>query len=94
MRKKVLSLLILFSICDHIVGEEGFFTVVGSNLIKIDKTYRASLGYQGYESEKTFQIGIKNTEEGKKDLGIFKNVTISGNGVQNIDFDVRIIRNY
>lgn len=85
----MLSLLILFTICDQIVGEEGFFTVVGSHLIKIDKTYRASLGYQGYESEKTFQIGIKNMEEGKKDKGIFKNVTISGSGVQNIDFDVR-----
>lgn len=85
----MLSLLILFTICDQIVGEEGFFTVVGSHLIKMDKTYRASLGYQGYESEKTFQIGIKNMEEGKKDKGIFKNVTISGSGVQNIDFDVR-----
>ena len=90
MRRKVLSLLILFAICDRIAGEEGFFTLVGSHLIKIDKTYRASLGYQGYDSEKTFQIGIKNKEEGKKDLGVFKNVTISGSGVKNIDFDVRI----
>lgn len=89
MMRKVLSLLILFAICDHIVGEGGFFTVVGSHLFKLDKSYRVSLVYQGYENEKSFQIGVKNMESNNNGTGVFKNVTVSGSGVQNIDLDVR-----
>lgn len=90
MRMKIFSLLLLFTLYDRIMAEKGLFTVIGTDLFKTDQTYRAALSYQGYESEKTFQVGIKNTKEGKNHLSIFKNVTVSGNGFQNIDFDVRI----
>jgi hypothetical protein len=95
MRRAALSLLILFAICDQIVSEDGFFTVVGSNLFRLGKSYRVSIAYQGYESEKILEIGVKNRKRNDDDSVtddqknmVAKNVTLSGSGVQTIDLDV------
>lgn len=95
MKSKVFSLIILFAICDQIVSEKGFFTVVGSNLFQLGKSYRVSVNYQGYESEKILEIGVKNRKRGEDDsvtdnekLTVAKNVTLSGSGVKDIDLDV------
>jgi hypothetical protein len=69
-------------------GEDGFFTVVGSNLLKYQKPYRVSVVYQGYTSDKTLQIGVKNTDKNTEKYENSQNVTLSGDGVQNVDFDV------
>lgn len=83
-------MLLAIALSDQIACEEGFFTVVGSHLIKLGKVYRASLAYQGYESDKTFEIGLKNKADGKDEMIVSKNVTIKGNGVQFVDLDVSI----
>lgn len=97
MRKEVLSLLIIFAICDQIVSEEeGFFTVVGSHLFQLGKSYRVSIDYQGYKNEKILEIGVKNRKRNEQDDSVSdnekwtvaKNVTLSGSGVQSIDLDV------
>ena len=69
-------------------GEDGFFTVVGSNLLKYQKSYRVSVAYQGYKDDKTLQIGVKNTDKNTANYENLQNVTLSGDGVQNVDFDV------
>ena len=69
-------------------GEDGFFTIVGSNLLKYQKSYRVSVVYQGYKNDKTLQIGVKNTEKNSANYENLQNVTLSGDGVQNVDFVV------
>jgi len=73
--------------CDR----EGFFTVVGSNVIKVNKAYRVSVTYQGYLEENVLQIGIeKYHEDDSSTLKVLQNVTLIGDGVQDIDFNVSI----
>ncbi|XP_070505052.1 CD109 antigen-like [Chironomus tepperi] len=69
--------------------EEGFFTVVGSNLLKYQKSYRVSVAHQGYNSDKILQIGVRNTDKDTKKYENLQNVTLSGDGVQNVDFDLK-----
>ncbi|CAG9810736.1 unnamed protein product [Chironomus riparius] len=70
-------------------GEDGFFTVVGSNLLKYQKSYRVSVAYQGYKDDKILQIGVKNTDKNTVKYENLQNVTLSGEGVQNVDFDLK-----
>lgn len=69
-------------------SSEGFFTVVGSNLLKLKEQYRVSVAYQGYKQEKVLQIGIKNSQTNKTNT---KDVTFSGDGVKFVDFDVSLL---
>lgn len=71
--------------CDR----KGFFTVVGSNVIKVNKPYRVSVTYQGYLEEQVLQIGIEKYHEDDQSA-VLQNVTLIGDGVQDIDFNVSI----
>lgn len=51
--------------CDN---DEGFFSVVGSNLLKFRDKYRVSVVYQGFKNEKKLQIGVKSTEKKNDDV--------------------------
>lgn len=95
IKVKVLSLLLLIALCDQVVGEEGYFTVVGSHLIKLGKKYEGVVNYQGYSTEKTLQIALKDKGEDGKDEKIIdtQNVTFSGTGMKNFQFDVRTKKN-
>ncbi|XP_070496240.1 CD109 antigen-like [Chironomus tepperi] len=81
-----LFLLVLASNYQINCDNEGFFTVVGSNLLKYQQPYRVALTYQGYKDEKILQIGLKEV----KGTGyeVYKNVTINGDGIKNVVFDL------
>lgn len=80
--------------------EKGFFTVVGSRVFKSQSIYRAHITSQGYEQEKTLQISLKtkywetdnSAEESNEDVkNHFEksvNVTLLGDDVQYVDFEV------
>lgn len=85
---KALSLLILIFFCDQIVGEEGYFTVVGSHLIRYGKPYEGAINYQGFVDEKTLEIGIKSKTNEKEEEITSKNVSFTGTGSQSFKFDV------
>ncbi|KAG5667286.1 hypothetical protein PVAND_015272 [Polypedilum vanderplanki] len=77
------------SFCDE-SKSEGFFTIVGSNLIKFRENYRASVVYKGYDKETSLQLKIKLKErERNENYEVTKNVTLSGSGVQNVDFELK-----
>ncbi|KAG5667284.1 hypothetical protein PVAND_015270 [Polypedilum vanderplanki] len=91
---KKLKFLVLFalleiSFCDE-SKSEGFFTVVGSNLIKFRENYRASVVYKGYDKETSLQLKIKLKEQERNETyEVTKNVTLSGSGVQYVDFELK-----
>ena len=97
IRNKLLSLSIILLViasnylikCDN----EGFFTVVGSNLLKYQQPYRAVLTYQGYKVDTILQIGIKEVKENSTGYEVYKNVTVKGDGIKNVNFDVSIASN-
>lgn len=60
--------VIISSQCVTCDNEEGFFTVVGSSLIKFQKPYHASVTYQGFKSDKVIQIGVRKTKERDDDV--------------------------
>lgn len=88
MGTKLLSLLLLSLACDQIVAEEGYFTVVGSHLIRQGKPYKGAVNYQGYANEKVLQISIKNKGESKEEEISAKNISFTGTGIQNFEFEV------
>lgn len=92
----VLFVLLKIISCEN----DGIFTVVGSNLFKFRDHYRASVVYKGFNEAKELSLKIKtknaqeSSEEEKKDVKNFEitqKVTLSGSGVQNVDFDVSIL---
>jgi len=88
-----LSFILLIIASNYLIScnNEGFFTVVGVSLLKSHQVYRVSVAHQGYKDDKSLQIGIKEVKENSTGLEFYKNVTLSGDGVQNIDFDVSSI---
>jgi len=72
--------------CDGI----GTFTIAAGTLIRHQQPYRVCVAYQGYKVDKILQIGIKEVENNSISYENFKNVTLSGDGLQTIDFDVCI----
>ena len=64
-------------------SREGIFTITGNKLIKPNKPYRVSIQYQGYESEKVIEVGIKN-----RNFEDSKNVELLGNGTKIVEFYV------
>lgn len=92
MGTKLLSLLLLILFCDQIVGEEGYFTVIGSNLIRVGKPYEGAINYHGYVNEKTLEISIKSKTEEETDEEISaQNISFIGTGSKNFKFDVSLI---
>jgi hypothetical protein len=93
MVMKALSLLILVFLSDRINCEEGYFTVVGSHLIKQGKPYEGAINYHNYVNEKTLQISIKSktrdSGDEKEEEITAKNVSFAGTGSQNFKLDVR-----
>lgn len=79
--------------CDQIFGEEGYFTVTGSHLIRFGKSYVCALNYQDYAIEKVLQISIKNKGENNEDNIISKNISFSGTGSKTFEFEVEIFQN-
>jgi hypothetical protein len=92
IRNKFLSLSFLFiSLTSNFVincDSEGTFTIAAGNLIKFHQPYRVSVAYRGYQVDKVLQIGIKEVNSETSNYENFKNVTLKGDGLQNIDFDV------
>lgn len=62
---------------------KGYFTVTANRLLRINKPYRVSIQYQGYESEKTLKVGIKN-----RNFEEFKEVTLHNSGSKTVQFIV------
>lgn len=91
-----LSFVLVLIASNYLIScnNEGFFTVAGVSLLKSQQVYRVSVAHQGYKDDKSLQIGIKEVKENSTGLEFYKNVTLSGDGVQNIDFDVGIIAIY
>ncbi|KAL7015211.1 hypothetical protein ACKWTF_016343 [Chironomus riparius] len=85
-----LSIILLFIASNYLIkcDNEGFFTVVGSNLLKYQQPYRAVLTYQGYKEEQILQIGIKEVKENSTGYEVYKNVTVTGDGIKNVNFDL------
>jgi len=67
---------------------EGTFTIAAGTLIRHQQPYRVSVAYQGYKVDKVLQIGIKEVENNESSYENFKNITLRGDGLQNIDFNV------
>lgn len=88
MGTKPLSLLILLFLSDQIVGEEGYFTVVGSHLIKYGNPYEGAINYHGYLNEKTLQISIKSKTREEEEEIAAKNVSFTGTGSKKFNFEV------
>jgi hypothetical protein len=59
MITKKLILLLLCGVASYASAEDGYFTVVGSKLMRQNKPYRVSIHHQGFTTEKTIEIGIK-----------------------------------
>lgn len=87
-----LSFIFLVIASNYLIkcDSEGFFTVVGSNLLKHQQPYRVALTYQGYTEDKILQIGIKEIKENSTGYEVYKNVTVRGDGIKNVNFDVSI----
>ena len=95
IRKKFLFIaLLLHAIASNYIIEcnnEGFFTVVATALLRNQQLYRVSVAYQGYKDDKVLEIGVKELREDSSGLEIYKNVTLKGDGLQNIEFEVSFI---
>ena len=89
---KVLSLLLLIGISHTIAGEEGYFAVIGSDMLKPGENFKGTLNYQCYSVEKTLQIAVtKKGEDGTPDTHLSaKNITFTGTGSSLFEFEVRI----
>ena len=87
-----LSLLLIALVSNKFVNcdSEGTFTIAAGTLLKYQQPYRVAVAYQGYKYDKVLQIGIKEVESNSSSYENFKNVTLRGDGLQNIDFDVSI----
>ncbi|CRL02685.1 CLUMA_CG015756, isoform A [Clunio marinus] len=91
MRFKAVKLFLLLTFCDFIACK-GFFTVIGSDLIKLNKHYNVSVTAQGYNEQEILQIAIKESlasDEVKSN--VFQkthNVTLINGKSQNIEFDL------
>lgn len=86
-----LTLITLASINSVTCDDEGTFTIAAGTLLKYHQNYRVSVAYQGYKQDKVLQIGIKEVENNASSYEIFKNVTLRGDGIQNVDFDVSML---
>jgi len=87
-----LSFILLLIASNYLINcdNEGFFTVVGRNLLKYQQPYRVAITYQGYKEDKVLQIGIKEIVKNSTGYEVYKNVTVRGDGIKNINFDVSI----
>ncbi|CAG9811984.1 unnamed protein product [Chironomus riparius] len=85
-----LSLLLIALVSTYLVNcdSEGTFTIAAGTLLKFHQPYRVAVAYQGYKHDKVLQIGIKQVESNSSIYENFKNVTLRGDGLQNIDFDL------
>ncbi|KAL7015206.1 hypothetical protein ACKWTF_016340 [Chironomus riparius] len=92
IRKNLLSLSIVLLVLtsNYLIKceNEGFFTVVGGNLLKLQQPYRVSVAFHGYTEEKILQIGIKEIDNNISSFEILKNVTLKDEGILNVDFDL------
>lgn len=87
-----LSIILILVASNYLVKceNEGFFTVVGRNLLKFQQPYRVAITHQGYKEDKVLQIGIREIIKNLNGYEVYKNVTIRGDGIRNINFDVSI----
>jgi Macroglobulin domain MG3/MG2 domain len=99
-RNKILPLILVLIVgLENVKSDEkGFFTIVGSNLYRFQKNYQVSVVYQGYENEKILELGIisktgRYSDQPNNTYENFQNITINGEGVQLVDFDVRLLLN-
>lgn len=74
----------IFCTIDNVAAEE-YFTVVSSRLIRPNKPYHVAVKFQGYETEKILQIGLKNSN-----FDDYKNISLMGDGDKTVEFLVSI----
>ncbi|KAG5682590.1 hypothetical protein PVAND_011935 [Polypedilum vanderplanki] len=54
-------------------AKEGYFTVIGSKFMRPKKPYRVTVHYEGFNSEKTLEIGIEGANFSTKEIIQFTN---------------------
>jgi len=62
---------------------KGYFTVTANRLLRLNKPYKVSIQYNGYENETVLSIGIKN-----RSFEEYQNVTLIGSDSKTIKFIV------
>ena len=66
---------------------DGVFTVVGSNLIRSNGVYRATVYSYGYRREEKIEVRLINEDEVVVDKRV---VTLKGNQIQVVDLEVNL----
>ncbi|XP_070500687.1 CD109 antigen-like [Chironomus tepperi] len=87
MNKILIILLFFANFLNVYCDRKGYYTVIGSNVIKNHKPYRVSVTYQGYEQETILQIGIEKLNR-YDEHKVTQNVTLNGSGVKEIEFNI------
>ena len=80
----ILLFFVLISEINYVCSKE-YFAVISNRLIRPNNPYKVAIKYQGYESEKILQIGLKNAN-----FSDYKNITLTGDGDKTIEFLVSI----
>jgi len=60
---------------------KAYFIVTANRLLRLNKPYRVSIQFQGYESKKILEVGIKN-----RNFEDFKDVTLFGSASKTVEF--------
>lgn len=69
-------------------SSNGYFIITAGNVLPSNGNYRVAVYSYGYKNKEEIEVIISSEETDYKKR---QQVTLFGNGVQNIDFEVRIL---
>ncbi|CAH1708831.1 unnamed protein product [Chironomus riparius] len=81
-----------FSTFFHLITCDGYFTIVGSKVIRPDTDYHLAITSQGYKDPTSYKISINGTDDDGGNYQQSKDITISSDGTQTLIFDLKNLR--
>ncbi|CRK99836.1 CLUMA_CG013142, isoform B [Clunio marinus] len=89
---RIIILLIASATLFQLVRSEGYFTIVGSKIIRPDTDYHLSITSQGYKEPTTLSVSVNGTEDNGSEFLQSKEVTLISDQTQTLGFDLNNLR--
>ncbi|KAG5674651.1 hypothetical protein PVAND_004605 [Polypedilum vanderplanki] len=86
------KLFVTFITCFHLVTCDGYFTMVGSKVIRPDTQYHLSITAQGYREPTLYRVSINGTDDNGQNYIQSKDITVSTDGTQTLAFDLKDLK--